>query len=332
MKIYETIPLRLADGGYDITVGQNLLSSAGKFLNLNRRVLIVTDTGVPCEYSRAVAEQCREARIFTFEAGEKRKNLTTLEGIFAEMLSFGMQRSDCVVAVGGGVSGDMAGFAAACYMRGVDFYNVPTTLLSQVDSSIGGKTAVDFMGAKNIIGAFYQPKAVIIDTDTLRTLDARQKNAGLAEVIKMSLTSDAELFAMLEERDSAADLCEVIVRALKIKRSVVEADVKERGLRKILNLGHTLGHAIEAISGLLHGECVALGIVPMVSEEIRPRVIRLLEKYSLPTRWQYDKDAALRYLLSDKKGSGKSVDAIFVKKIGEYLIAPTPFEEIAKLL
>lgn len=332
MSVYKTIHLSLEGGGYDITVGQDLLSRADEFFNLDRRVLIVTDTGVPREYSQKIKDKCRECRIFTFEAGEERKSLHTLEAIFAEMLDFGMQRGDCVVAVGGGVSGDMAGFAAACYMRGVDFYNVPTTLLSQVDSSIGGKTAVDFGGAKNIIGAFYQPRAVLIDTDTLKTLDKRQISAGLAEVIKMSLTSDAELFSLLESKELGENLCEVIVAALKIKKQVVEADVKEGGVRKILNFGHTLGHAIEACGGLLHGECVALGMIPMVSENIRERLLAVLKKYSLPTSYNYDRETALRYLASDKKGSGDSVDAIYVDEIGSFIIKRTPFTEIAKLL
>ncbi|MBQ2738352.1 MAG: 3-dehydroquinate synthase [Clostridia bacterium] len=332
MNIYKTIHLSLEGGGYDITVGRDLLAHADEFFNLNRRVLIVTDTGVPREYSQKIYERCRECRIFTFEAGEERKNLRTLEEIFTEMLDFGMQRGDCVVAVGGGVSGDMAGFAAACYMRGVDFYNVPTTLLSQVDSSIGGKTAVDFGGAKNIIGAFYQPSAVLIDTDVLKTLDDRQISAGLSEVIKMSLTSDAELFALLEEKELNDNICHIIVAALEIKRRVVEADVREGGIRKILNFGHTLGHAIEACGGLLHGECVALGMIPMVSDGVKERLIKVLRKYSLPTSHSYDREQALRYLVSDKKGNGDAVDAIYVDEVGQFVIRRTPFRELAKLL
>ncbi|MBP3308375.1 MAG: 3-dehydroquinate synthase [Clostridia bacterium] len=332
MNIYKTIHLSLEGGGYDITVGRDLLAHADEFFNLNRRVLIVTDTGVPREYSQKICERCRECRIFTFEAGEERKNLRTLEEIFTEMLDFGMQRGDCVVAVGGGVSGDMAGFAAACYMRGVDFYNVPTTLLSQVDSSIGGKTAVDFGGAKNIIGAFYQPSAVLIDTDVLKTLDDRQISAGLSEVIKMSLTSDAELFALLEEKELNDNICQIIVAALEIKRRVVEADVREGGIRKILNFGHTLGHAIEACGGLLHGECVALGMIPMVSDGVKERLIKVLRKYSLPTSHSYDRKQALHYLVSDKKGNGDAVDAIYVDEVGQFVIRRTPFRELAKLL
>ena len=332
MYIYKTIHLSLEGGGYDITVGRDLLAHADEFFNLNRRVLIVTDTGVPREYSQKIYERCRECRIFTFEAGEERKNLRTLEEIFTEMLDFGMQRGDCVVAVGGGISGDMAGFAAACYMRGVDFYNVPTTLLSQVDSSIGGKTAVDFGGAKNIVGAFYQPSAVLIDTDVLKTLDDRQISAGLSEVIKMSLTSDAELFALLEEKELNDNICQIIVAALEIKRRVVEADVREGGIRKILNFGHTLGHAIEACGGLLHGECVALGMIPMVSDGVKERLIKVLRKYSLPTSHSYDREQALRYLVSDKKGNGDAVDAIYVDEVGQFVIRRTPFRELAKLL
>ena len=179
----KTLNLNLGERSYDITVGNGILDRASEFMNLNRKVFILTDVGVPREYSEKILAAAKEAVIFTASEGEGTKSLATLGKVLEVMLEFDMSRSDCVVAVGGGVIGDLAGFAASMYMRGIDFYNVPTTLLSQVDSSIGGKTAVNLGGIKNIIGAFYQPKHVLIDTETLKTLPKRQISAGLAESV-----------------------------------------------------------------------------------------------------------------------------------------------------
>ena len=252
------------------------------------------------------------------------------------MLDFGMTRSDCAVAVGGGVVGDLTGFAAASFMRGIDFYNVPTTLLSQVDSSIGGKTAVNLGVVKNIVGAFYQPKAVLIDTDVLKTLSKRHYAAGLAEAVKMSLTSDSELFSIFEKEEiSDKNIEDVIVRSLEIKRKVVEEDEKEAGLRKILNFGHTLGHGLEAegeLSGLYHGECVALGMLPVCSDDVRARLIPVLKKLGLPTKFDGNLERALDYVSHDKKCSGNSVSVIFVEKVGSFKIEKMSVADFIKLV
>ena len=188
------LPLDLGPDSYDIVIERGSLTRAGEYLDLNRKVLIVTDNVVPAEYSKMVAACCREAHIYSFEPGEESKSIQTFEKLLVTMLRAGFSRKDCVVAVGGGVVGDIAGFTASAYMRGVDFYNIPTTVLSQVDSSIGGKTAVNLDCIKNIVGAFYQPKKVLIDVNVLKTLPARQIASGLAESVKMALTSDEELF------------------------------------------------------------------------------------------------------------------------------------------
>ncbi len=254
------VPVKTDTWDYDIVLEPGALGRAGELLNLRRRVLIVTDSGVPERYAECVAAQCEKAVTVTVPQGEKSKCFDELQHILKAMLDNSFTRGDCVVAVGGGVVGDLSGFAASCYMRGVDFYNIPTTLLSQVDSSIGGKTAIDFEGVKNIVGAFYQPRKVIIDPEVLSTLSRRQLMAGLCEAIKMAATSDAELFSLIERStELTADLPEIIYRALMIKKKVVELDPRETGLRKILNFGHTIGHAVESFNGgrLLHGECVA---------------------------------------------------------------------------
>lgn len=316
------LTVELKENSYDITIERGALNKIGELLQLDRRVLVVTDDGVPSEYAKNVANAAKEGYIFTLPQGEKSKTLYMFETILSFLLYKKFTRTDCVVAVGGGVVGDIAGFAASCYMRGIDFYNIPTTLLSEVDSSIGGKTAVDLNGVKNAVGAFYQPKAVVIDPDTLKTLPKRHISAGLAESIKMAATSDAELFEFIENsEDLDSDIAEIIYRSLLIKKNVVEIDPTEKGLRKVLNFGHTVGHAIESSAGLgelYHGECVALGMIPMCSGNVRKRLIKVLKKYGLPTEVEYDKDEIMSYLIHDKKMSGDEITVVYVDEIGKF--------------
>lgn len=315
---------------YDIVIERGVLKKADKYLKLTRRVLVVTDSGVPKEYAETVASLCKEPTVITIPEGEQSKCFDNLQVLCKAMLDANFTRTDCVVAVGGGVVGDLAGFAAAVYMRGIDFYNIPTTVLSQVDSSIGGKVAVDFCGVKNIIGAFHQPKAVLVDPDTLKTLPRRQIANGLSEALKMSLTSDAELFKLFEEGRAEAEIDTVIERSLKIKKYVVEQDEKESGLRKILNFGHTLGHGIEAaeeLHGLYHGECVALGMIPMCSSSIREKLIPALESIGLPTKLDFDLECALDNASHDKKRSGNDISVVYVETVGSCEIKKMPIDE-----
>ena len=316
-----TLTVNLPERSYDITVESGSLNRAGELLHLDRRVLIVTDSGVPEAYARTVASRCAHPVLLTVPEGEASKSFPVLERILGAMLENGFDRHDCAVAVGGGVVGDLTGFAASLYMRGIDFYNVPTTLLAQVDSSIGGKTAVDFRGVKNVVGSFWQPRGVLIDPGVLRTLPPRHLSNGLAEAVKMALTSDAALFRLLEETDPRKDeavLTDVIVRSLRIKKAVVEADERESGLRKILNFGHTLGHGIEsaAAPSLYHGECVALGMLPMCSPAVRERLIPVLRMLDLPTSVSLPSSAVREAVSHDKKSAGDSVDAVFVEEPG----------------
>ena len=313
--------MNLGDIGYDIVVERGLLKKAKEHLDLDRRVLVVTDSGVPADYASTVAEQCREGIICKIEQGEASKSMGGVEKLLQTMLDHGFSRKDCVVAVGGGVVGDLSGFAASVYMRGIDFYNIPTTLLSQIDSSIGGKTAINFGGVKNIVGAFYQPKKVLVDPDLLKTLPDRQISNGLAEAVKMALTSDKELFDIFENKDVGQSLDDIIVRSLNIKKSVVELDEKESGLRKILNFGHTVGHGIESSEGmseLYHGECVALGMIPMCGEKIRPRVIEVLKKCGLYRTAEYDWQRIAAAAFHDKKADGDTVTVTTVDVIGSF--------------
>ena len=321
------LKMDLPGNEYDIVIERGAIKNADKYMNLDRKVLIVTDSGVPKEFSASVAACCMHPIPVTVPEGEATKAWEFVSMLCKLMLDAGFTRSDCVVAVGGGVVGDLTGFAASIYMRGIDFYNIPTTVLSQVDSSIGGKVAIDFFGVKNIIGSFHQPKCVIVDPDTLKTLDKRQISNGLAEALKMSLTSDAELFRIFEEGIAEEEIDTVIERSLKIKKYVVEQDEKESGLRKILNFGHTLGHGIEACEGLYHGECVALGMIPMCSQDVRQRLIGALEYLSLPTRLDFDLERALDAASHDKKCSGGDISVIYVESVGSCEIRKMPIDD-----
>ena len=232
------LTMNLGEHSYDIILKNGALENLYQFARLDRRVAVVTDTGVPAAYAQRVADQCKDAKIITVPQGEASKSFKILETVLRQMLEFNMGRGDLVIAVGGGVVGDLAGFAASIYMRGIDFINCPTTTLSMIDSSIGGKTAVDLGDTKNIVGAFWQPKLVIVDPETLSTLPRRHYINGLAEAVKASLLADPELFAIFEKGEVDARIGEIIYRSLRFKKNIVEPDEQEHGMRKALRLAH----------------------------------------------------------------------------------------------
>lgn len=328
------IPIELGQDSYDITLERGALKKASEIFSVKGKVLVVTDSGVPEEYAKTVAAQFEKSCILTIPQGEKNKNFDTYKSICQALLENSFTRKDSVIAVGGGVVGDMTGFAAATYMRGIDFYNIPTTVLSQVDSSIGGKTAIDFCGVKNIIGAFHQPKAVIIDPEVLSTLEERQLKNGLAESIKMGMTFDKELFEIFKKENYLDEIDRIIELSLRIKKKVVEEDEKESGLRKSLNFGHTIGHAIESAleMELLHGECVALGIPPLCSEKIIAEVKAVIENVGLPVSYDYDKSKIAEIISHDKKASGKTVTVVKCDEIGSFYFEELTVEEIINFI
>lgn len=331
------IPLDLGKDSYDIILERGAIKKASELLGIDkgRKVLVVTDTGVPAEYAETVAQGLTDSYIFTFPQGEKSKNFDTYREICEALMEHSFTRKDAVIAVGGGVVGDMAGFAAATYMRGIDFYNIPTTLLSQVDSSIGGKTAIDLGKIKNIIGAFHQPKKVIIDPDVLGTLPKRQIANGLAESIKMAANFDKDLFELFLNENYMDNIEKIIEGSLKIKRYVVEKDEKETGLRKVLNFGHTIGHGIEASAEygeLYHGECVALGMIPMCGENVKDKMITALKNVGLPTEFDYDKDKVYEALCHDKKSQGKSITVVKCDEIGTFEFCEMTNEDLKNLI
>lgn len=327
------LTVKTSMGDYNIIIERGSINCLSEYCNTEKKALVVTDDGVPFRYAETVSKQFKNSVVKVIHQGEKSKSFDTYKELLQVLSENEFSRADCVVAVGGGVVGDLSGFTAATYMRGIDFYNIPTTLLSQVDSSIGGKTAIDFGGYKNTVGAFYQPKAVVIDSDVLKTLPKRQFNNGLAESIKMAATSDKKLFALIENENAEDVIDTIIERSLRIKKAVVEEDEKELGHRKVLNFGHTAGHAIETAAGLseyLHGECVSMGMLAFSSDCVRERLVKVLKKYDLPVKLDFSADKILSALRHDKKAKADGVNVVFVNEIGSFEFRFLTFDELDK--
>ena len=324
-----------ASKNYEVLVGSRLLSRLHTLLpqvTKAQSALIVSDSHVYPLYGTQVAEQLEMAGLrccesFVFPAGEESKNGQVYLRLLNHLATNQITRSDCIIALGGGVVGDLTGFAAATYLRGIDFIQIPTTLLAAVDSSVGGKTAIDLDAGKNLAGAFYQPSLVVCDTDTLSSLPTAVYLDGCAEVIKYAVLFDPFLFEMLESCGPDFPAQEVITRCVSLKRDVVAEDEFDRGTRQLLNLGHTLGHGIEAGSHFTvsHGQAVAIGMamVAKAGEQygiteagLHRRLCSLLEKFRLPTKSPYDAQCIYTCALSDKKRSGGSVNLIIPEHIG----------------
>jgi len=339
----ETIHVN-AGAGYDIRIQNGLIDSAGELISTvtrSRRAAIVTDTTVAGLYGKRVKMSLEaagfEVPVFAFPAGEASKNHKTLLEIYSYLAASDITRSDIIVALGGGVTGDVAGYAAATWQRGLDFVQIPTTLLAQVDSSIGGKTAVDLAEGKNLVGAFWQPSLVICDPQTLATLDSTNIACGMAEVIKHACIRSSALFeTLLACDDIYENLVELISANLKIKRDVVERDERERGERILLNFGHTLGHAIEKLhgyTGITHGEAVAVGMV-IITRFAEKRGLTcagtantlagLLKKFGLPTDTALKLCDIVEAAKGDKKRAGGDISLVLLSGIGEAYVHRLP--------
>lgn len=312
--------VNLKEHSYPIIISKGAINNLNNYLDIKGKILLVSDDLIPEAYISTVSTQFNNVLIHRIKHGEDNKDLSTYQEILNVLSEKEFTRKDVVIALGGGLTSDIAGFAASSYMRGIDFYIIPTTLLSQVDASIGGKVAINFNGYKNQIGAFYQPKKVIIDPDTLKTLDKRLLLEGLAEVIKMSLTSNKNLFEYIENNDALSDLEYLILEAIKIKKDIVEKDEKENDIRQILNFGHTVGHALELLSNgkLYHGEAVAIGMTYFVSDILKERLIRILKRYDLPYEDNYSTNDIMEKIKLDKKKTDKdNINIIYVDEIGK---------------
>ena len=333
---------------YDIVIEEyldNLKYEIEKLDITEKKICIVTESNVAPLYADIVKKIfenfTKKVSVFIFEAGEKNKNLYTVKDLYTFLIENHFERKDILVALGGGVTGDLTGYCAATYLRGIAFIQIPTSLLAQVDSSVGGKTGVDFDGYKNMVGAFYQPKLVYIATDTLNTLPEKEFLSGMGEVIKYGIIKEKDFFYYLKENTASIQnhekesLAYIIKKSCDTKRRVVENDFKEQGERALLNLGHTLGHAIEKYLYMdrLHGECVSIGIAGAafisykkgyLSKENMNEILELLKSYNLPvSENRFDIDNVICATYSDKKMEGSVIKFIIINEIGNSSIDRT---------
>lgn len=338
------LTVNLAENSYDIHIGSGILANLGTLcsnLGLTSHAAIVTNPAVNNLYGAVIKDSlektgCR-VDIIQIPDGEEYKNSETLSLVYDRLIEAGLDRKSFIVALGGGVVGDLAGYAAATYLRGIPFVQIPTTLLAQVDSSVGGKTAIDHPRGKNLIGAFYQPKLVLIDIDTLSTLPTREFRAGMAEVIKYGISLDEQFFNFLEQNSEQIiamkpeALSAVIGKCCELKAQVVELDEKESGLRAVLNYGHTLGHAFETLAGykeMVHGEAVAIGMIlaakiscatGLCSDSDVKRIIDILTSFGLSTTIpSIDPRRLCEAIATDKKSSAGSINYILNQGIGNF--------------
>ena len=321
------------NGSYDVILGRGILSNLTKLYDFSKhnKILIVSDDGVPSKYIKEVKKQLTNSFEFIFMHGESNKSIETFIKLQETLLEYEFTKNDLLIAIGGGVVGDLVGFAASTYKRGINYINIPTTTLSQIDSSIGGKTAIDMGEVKNAIGTIYQPNLVVIDFETLKTLDKYQFSSGLVEALKAGLLNDAKIIDLFNDVDK--NLEEIIYRSLIVKQKIVEEDVFEKGIRKYLNLGHTIGHSIEILGGLSHGEAVGLGMLYMLKDdELKKRVKAILNSLNLRTEFEFEKEKALNILVNDKKAKEDGIQMVFVNDICDIEIKTLNKEEIEELL
>lgn len=339
-----------ASKSYQILIGENLLQDLGNYiLDIKKacKAAIISDSNVFPLYGETAVESLKTAGFsvvnYTFTAGEARKNADTYFSILNFLAQNQLTRSDLVIALGGGVVGDMTGFAAATYLRGISYIQIPTSLLAMVDSSVGGKTAIDLPAGKNLVGAFYQPSLVLCDVSVLATLPPETFRDGCAEVIKYGVLYDEALFAHLLTHGLAFDREEVIAQCVALKRDVVMEDEFDTGARQKLNLGHTIGHGIEACSNFTvsHGQAVAIGMAivskaaheyGICSREAMESICDILKIFGLPTQAAFPSDQLFRCALSDKKRAGGYVNLILPVCIGNCIIHPMKVEELQSFI
>ena len=338
------LSLQGADNLSDIYIQDGLLSMVSQLCNTRfspARIHIVTDTHVAPLYLEQVKSQFSHPVTHTIiPAGEENKNLATVSGIYEDFCQAGLTRQDLIIALGGGVVGDITGFAASSYLRGVPLCQIPTTLLAQVDSSVGGKCGVDLPQGKNLVGAFYQPSLVIIDPEALNTLSDRIFHDGMSEVIKYGCIANEEILHMIDKPDFRENIGDVIYECVKIKRDVVSQDEHDTGLRMILNFGHTIGHAAEKLGNyrdLTHGQAVAIGMVAATKlsyalgkseADLTPALIQILKKHDLPTRLEYPLTDICQAMLSDKKKVADSIRFVFLTAFGACLAEKIATEDL----
>lgn len=338
----KTIHIKTGSGESKIYLGEKL-EQVKKYLPDQKKVVVITDENIQRYYGNYL----KDYPLVVIGLGEKNKNLQTIDQIFSAFVNYEVDRSWFVLAVGGGIVCDVAGFAAATFMRGLSFGFVSTTLLSQVDASVGGKNGVNFQGYKNMVGVFMQPEFVICDTTLFKTLEKKEFISGFAEIIKAAAIRDVELFEYLEqnaEKALAYDeevLEKVIHDSVNIKALVVQNDEKEKGERRILNFGHTFAHSIEKNTGMLHGEAVSIGMVLAAKASVKlgllteadvNRIVTLLTKYRLPVKMELEKSKVYDALLKDKKREGDAIHLVLLNGLGKACVQKVPITKIEEIV
>ena len=331
--------VNLTDAHSRVIVEKGCHTHLKDYMDFNGRVMVISDDNIPAELKQRVVSQFDGAILVQVPQGERAKSFDVYQSLLEKLLENNFSRKDFVIALGGGVVGDLAGFVAATYKRGCRFVSVPTTTLAQIDSSIGGKVAINMNGVKNCVGSFYHAEAVFVDISTLETLPRRHFYNGLAEALKAGCIADKQLFELIKA--NAANLAvnspcleEIITRSLLIKREVVQKDEKEQNLRKILNFGHTLGHAIESLYNLkdyYHGECVANGMI-MITEnpQLKQDLTDIVRQMGIPLIYDIDADKCLEFIKNDKKAGGSTIDIVKAETLGQAEIEKVEIESLRK--
>ena len=328
--------VNLKDKSYEVIVERGIIKNITPYVDIEKKFLIVSDDRIPNVYINTIKKQLKKVDVFIFPHGENNKSLDNYKLIIERLVKEDFSRKDYIIALGGGVVSDLAGFVASTYKRGMNLINIPTTTLAMVDASVGGKVALNFDKIKNVIGAFYHPNYILIDIDTLETLPKRHYINGVIEALKTGMIGDKELYNIFFNGDYIEHIEEIIYRSLQYKIKIVEQDEKEENIRKVLNFGHTFGHAYETyflMKNYLHGEAVALGIVTISKDKpYLEDIKKLFTKWGIKLNINVEKDKIINIIRNDKKCDDDIVDLIIVDEIGKSKIVPTKIEDLSRYL
>lgn len=328
--------VNLKDKSYEVIVERGIIKNITPYVDIEKKFLIVSDDRIPNVYINTIKKQLKKVDVVIFPHGENNKSLDNYKLIIDRLVKEDFSRKDYMIALGGGVVTDLAGFVASTYKRGMNLINIPTTTLAMVDASVGGKVALNFDKLKNVIGSFYHPNCILIDIDTLETLPKRHYINGVIEALKTGMIGDKELYNIFFNGDYRDHIEEIIYRSLQYKIKIVEQDEKEENIRKVLNFGHTFGHAYETyflMKNYLHGEAVALGIVTISKDKpYLEDIKKIFTKWGIKLNINVEKDKIINIIRNDKKCDDDIVDLIIVDEIGKSKIVPTKIEDLSRYL